>query len=228
MALGDIYEVSNEFIYQQNPNQYSWHLRVQIEGTPATVNADLLAFGVVRETAWLPLHNPSVTFRCVTVRQVYPDNSLPQLQVTGNSGNRTCIPVLDHLPGQCSCVATRFGDIINPTSFNRGRDFVCGQCCDDQIDGEYTSNPGYIDELCLMYATMTNIYVNGANTYDIGIYSPSRAKPPTWPIAPSIPPFFWPLQHVRTKQLVRTQRRRQPLDPCEVVCDLAVTSSPPI
>jgi len=226
--LGDIYQVTNEFIYQGNPNQYSFHLRLQIEGTPATVNADMLAFGVLRETAWLPLHNPSVTFRCVTARQVFDTNSLPQLEVTGNSGNRTCIPALDHLPGQCSCVAQLFGDIVDPTAFNRGRDFVCGQCCDDQLDGEFTAGPGYIDELCLMYATMTNIYVNGANTYDIGIYSPSRAKPPGDPPPPPIPPFFWPLQHVRTKQLVRTQRRRQPLDPCEVVCDLAVTSVPPI
>lgn len=228
MAVGDIYVVANEFEYQGNPNAYAWHLQVRVEGTPDKIAADALAFGVARQTAWLPLHNPSVNFRCVTARQVYPDFSLPKLQITTASGNRTCTPSLAHLPGQCSCVVTLYGDINNPTSFNRGRDFVTGQCCDDQLNGVLTSGPvSYLQELCDMYAAMTNVYVNGGNEFDIGVYSPSRAKPPTWPIVPSIPPFFWKLEHVRGRSLMRTQRRRQPLDPCEEVCDQAIGAIPP-
>ncbi len=228
MALDDIYLVTNEFEYQGNPNTYSWYLKVVLEGNPDGIPADALAFGVARETAWLALHNPSVNFNCVTARQVYPDTSLPQLEITGNSGNRSCTPVLGHLPGQCSCVVTQYGDITNPDKNNRGRDFITGQCCDDQIDGEYDSGIGsYLESLCAMYATMTNHYVNGANEFDIGVYSPSRAKPPGWPGNPSLPPFFWTLQHVRGRSLVRTQRRRQPLDPCEAVCDQAIGPLPP-
>lgn len=226
MAVGDIYLVTNEFTYQGNANQYGWYLRVAVQGNPALVNSDLLQFGDERQTAWLPLQNLSVQFRCVTVRQVYPDNSLPVLVPELVGGQRSC-PDLSHIPGQCSAVVTLYGDIVNPTSFNRGRDFVTGQCCNDQANGEWNNVAGYLEDLCAMYAAMTNQFVVGGNTYDIGIYSPTRAKPPTWPVAPSIPPFFWVLQHVRGRQLVRTQRRRQPLDPCEEVCDQAIPGAVP-
>lgn len=228
MPVGDIYQVTNEFTYQNNPNAYNWHVRVTAEAAPEDVVDDLAAFGQEREDNWLLIHNPSCVFRCITVRQVYPTSSLPSIVATDNAGNRSCIPPLTHLPGQCSCVVTRYGDLGNPTQYNRGRDFITGQCSGDQTNGVFSAGvASYLEEVCDMYAAMGNTYVAGGNEYDIGIYSPSRAKPENWPVVPSVPPYFWPLIHVRGRSLVRTQRRRQPLDPCEEVCDQAITAASP-
>lgn len=227
MPVGDIYVVSNEFEYQDNANAYSFYLRVTAEANPNLVGSQLLDFGVARQTAWLPLHQVLVTFRCVTARQVYPTNSLPQLRITDVTGSRSCFPSLAGLPGQCCAVATLYGDIANPTANNRGRDFITGMCCSDQINGVIdVDGGGYGGDLCLMYVTMSSSYTAGGNEYEIGIYSPTRAKPPMWPVTPSVVPFFWRLQHVRVRSLIRTQRRRQPQDPCEAVCDNAIPAVP--
>lgn len=231
MAVGDIYQVVNEFEYQQNPNNYIWHLRVKEEGNPGDITQALLDFGHARVTAWLPLHTPSVLFRCNVVREVFPDTSVPEYQIydPAAGGNRTCTPADTGLPGQCSCVVTMYGDIENPTQFNRGRDFITGQCCDDQFNGKWdqTGAPGaYLDDLCEMYRLMGNEYVNGLNKFDIGIYSRTRAKPPGDPPPPPIVPYFWVLQRIRAKQLVRTQRRRQPEDPCENFCQAEIVQTP--
>lgn len=194
MAVGDIYQVCNEFEYQKNPNEYNFFLHVRAEAGPTKVEADMLSFGVARETAWLPLHVASVNFRCVTARQVYPNNSLPGQQITGNVGTRSCMAVGAYLPGQCSAVVTLYGDSVNPTASNRGRDFITGQCSEDQIEGVWGGAAGYLNALCQYYVAMGNSFVVGGNEYDIGIYSPSRAKPPGDPPPPPIVPFFWPLE----------------------------------
>ena len=223
MAVGDIYTVANEFIYQGNANAYIWNLRSTAEISPASVNQALLFFGTARQTAWLPLHNPSVEFRCVTARKIFPGTSLPQVTSSPASGNRICSPVLDHLPGQCSCVVTEYGDITAPDANNRGRMFVTGQCCVDQLNGVFDPEPGgYVEDLCQLFITMGNVFVSGGNTFDIGIFSPHRAGIRTGPDVPPTPPYFWPLEHVRARSLVRTQRRRQPVDPCEAVCDAPI------
>lgn len=234
MPVDDVWQVTNEFEYQGNPNSYNWHLQVSVEGDAEGVGDDMLTFGLLRQTAWILLHNPSVRFLCVTARQLFPTTSLPQMTINDpvKLGNRTCDPLLNHLPGQCSCVVTRYGDKTNPTARNRGRDFVTGACGNDQFNGTFDSGIGsYLEELCTMYANMTNRYVSAPNEYDIGIYSPSNALPPKAapgdPQPPPIVPYFWPLEFVRGRSLVRTQRRRQPLDPCEIVCDQDILPIPP-
>jgi hypothetical protein len=226
MAVGDIYQVVNEFTYQGNANNYIWNLRVTSEVSQPTTLIDLLAFGAVRQTAWLPLHNPSVEFRCVSVRQVHPTNSLPRINANSEFGNRSCVPSLAHLPGQCSCVVTLYGDAADPNANNRGRDFVTGQCCADHLNGVFlTGASSYVEELCALYQGMGNTYSGGDASFEIGVYSPSRAKPPGYPDVPSLVPFFYTLQLVRVRSLVRTQRRRQPVDPCEEVCDQVISPS---
>lgn len=233
--IDDVWQVTNEFEYQGNPNTYNWHLQITLEGAPDRVGQDMLAFGLARQVAWVALHNPSVRFLCITARQLFPTTSLPMQTINDPVvlGNRTCDPLLGHLPGQCSAVVTRYGDKQDPTGRNRGRDFVTGQCCNDQFNGEFDSGIGsYLEALCAMYANMTNRFILPPNEYDIGIYSPSNALPPKAapgdPQPPPIVPYFWPLEFVRGRSLVRTQRRRQPLDPCEIVCDRDVTGAPPI
>ncbi len=229
MAVGDIWQVGNEFEYQDNANVYSWYLEVTTEGDAEAVPDDMITFGKERETALLILHNPFVNFRCVTARQIYPDGGLPQLEITGNLGSRLCTPVGDVLPGQCCAVVTLYGDKANPDKNNRGRDFYTGMCCSDQVNGVLDSGAPatYLQDLCDMFQTMTHTFTAGGNSYTIGVYSPSRAKPPGWPGNPSLPPYFWPLEFVRSRSLIRTQRRRQPLDPCEAVCDADVPATTP-
>ncbi len=229
MAVGDIWQVNNEFEYQDNANIYSWYLRVETEGDAAAVPADMLAFGVDRQVELVLLHNPFVNFRCTTARQIYPDNGLPQMEITGEVGSRLCTPVGDVLPGQCCCVITLYGDIANPDANNRGRDFFTGMCCSDQVNGtlDHGAPATYLQDVCDMYQRMTHTWTVGGNSYTIGVYSPSKAKPAGWPGNPSIPPFFWPLEHVRARSLIRTQRRRQPLDPCEPVCNATVPATTP-
>jgi hypothetical protein len=228
MAVGDIWVASNEFTYQKNPDSYSFHLRIDAEAVPGNVPEDVLDFAEQRETAWLPLHNPSVVFECVSARQLFPTPGLPRNRRTDNSGNRSCDPVSSHLPGQCSAVVTLYGDVADPTASNRGRDFITGQCCNDQINGTWDSGAGsYLESLCNFYRDMTNVFTQGGNVFSIGIFSPTRAGFRTGPDVPPDPPYFWPLVFVRARSLVRTQRRRQPEDRCEEVCEAEVTAGIP-
>jgi len=223
MAVGDVWQVTNEFSYQGNPDSYSFNLRVEAEGDSSSVQNQLLDFGEAREAQWIPLHNPSVLFECVTARLLYPNTGLPKARVTGNSGSRSCSPVLNHLPGQCSAVVTLYGDLESPDRNNRGRDFVTGQCGDDQLNGTWLTGIGsYLDLLCQYYNIMGNSYLAGLNSYAIGIFSPTRAGITVTPHVPATPPFFWPLVLVRARSFVRTQRRRQPEGRCEEVCESAV------
>jgi len=223
MPVGDIWQATNEFVYQKNPGTYSFALRVDAEGSPNLVPDNLLDFGVARETAWRPLHNLSVLFECVTARLLFPNTGLPKTRRTGVTGTRVCSPPLSHLPGQCSAVVTLYGDIDNPDRNNRGRDFITGQCCDDQINGVWDDGIGsYLEALCLYYNTMGNTFALGGNAYSIGIFSPTRAGFRPGPNVPPTPPYFWPLIFVRARSLVRTQRRRQPEDRCEAICEAAV------
>jgi hypothetical protein len=227
MAVGDIYQVSNDFMYQGSPNSYITHLRVDAEGAPDLVTLQLANFGVAQEMAFLPLHNPSVNFDCVTVRQIFPTSALPKQLVTGSTGQRTCSPLLDHLPGQCSAVVTLYGDVADPTANNRGRDYWTGQCCSDQIDGVWNNVGGYLEELCMFYQVRGNTVLAGANSFSIGIFSPTRAGFRTGPNVPPDPPFFWQLVFVRGRSLVRTQRRRQPQARCEETCEAVVGAPQP-
>src|SRR3990172_7682317 len=114
------------------------------------------------------------------------------------------------------------------SAYDRGRDFISGQCCSDQLNGVWENGPGdYLELLCIMYSVMGNNFAVGANAYSIGIFSPTRAGFRTGPDVPPDPPYFWPLVFVRVRSFVRTQRRRQPEGRCEEVCE-AVVADPVI
>ena len=215
MAVGDVYRVSNEFLYQGNPNSYGWLLQVEEEASAATLINGLLSFGSSRQAALLPLHNELVLFECVTARQVYPNFSLPKSLATGVEGTRPCTPTLAVLPGQCSCIVTLYGNKLNPTRSNRGRDFLTGACCDDQANGSWNTGSGsYLQAVCDMYQEMTSTYTSlTGNVFRIGVWSEKINQ-------------FFPLEYVRAHAFVRTQRRRQPTGRCEETCEanIAVTA----
>lgn len=222
MAVGDIYLSTIEFTYQNNPNAYHFHLKVTTEGDPDNTGTHVAQFGQARTIAYQALHNTFVDFQCATARQIWPNKSVPEVVITNLSGNRTTTGPIT-LPGQCSCVVTLYGDPVDPTKHNRGRDFWTGQLAQDQELGLWDHPAAYLQEVCDWYAAMGNTYTNGGNVFDIGIFSPTEAKRSLGPPPDPTVVFFWKLQKIRAKQLVRTQRRRQPEDPCEVFCDADLT-----
>lgn len=44
MPVDDVWQVTNEFEYQGNPNSYNWHLQVSVEGDAEGVGDDMLTF----------------------------------------------------------------------------------------------------------------------------------------------------------------------------------------
>lgn len=226
MPANDIYQCVIEFELQNNPNAYDYYLRVTTVNDEENIYQGVLAFGAARITAMQALHSVDVTFRCVVSRQVWPTKSIPRVQASGVAGNRTSATPIT-LPGQCSAVVTLYGDRVDPDRWNRGRDFWTGALASDQANGVWnTGVASYLQDLCDYYQTMTNAFTDAwGNVYEIGLFSRTRAGvvEGTPPVAV---PFFWPLNFVIGKSLVRTQRRRQPEDPCEVTCEAPIGSAP--
>lgn len=219
MAVGDIWQMNSHYELQLNPNIYTYHLQTTVEADSSKLTDDIVAFGTLRMIALQPLHTAEVLFRCSEAFRTFPDKSIPKIAVHNLAGTRTAISTL---PGQCQCVVTLYGDILAPTGRNTGRDFWNGQDVSDQDNGKWDSDPaGYMEDVRDYYIAMGDTYEPASgNKFDIGVYSRSNSTPPGGPPAPPpIVPYFWKLQRARVRQLVRTQRRRQPEDPCELVID---------
>jgi len=229
MAVNDVWQGSIEFSYQGNPNTYLWYLQLSVQNNEDKVGTDVLKFLKDTKDKLVPLHNPNVVFICNTARQVHPTKSVPVQEDIGEGGGRTECATCGNLPGQCSMVVTLYGDKADPTRNNRGRTFFTGQCAADQVNGQWVDGIGSIlQDYCDMYQTIGNTFTGTfTNEFDIGVFSPSEAaktlpqggNPPVDPLAL----FFFQLEFVRAKSLVRTQRRRQAEVQCEVVCDTDIT-----
>lgn len=225
VAVGDIVQINNEFEFQGDANVYSWFLQAQEINDPDELETDIRTFGQEREDAWLPLQDPNLVFRCVSGRVIFPTKSLQYVTTTGQAGTYTAVG--GPLPGQCSMVVTLYGDTDDPNRHNRGRDFLTGMDCADQANGVWDLTIAMKASLVsLMYSAMSSTYVDAqsGNVYRIGLFSPTQAKktipvgdPPVAPDPDAV--YFWPLEKIRIRSLVRTQRRRASQDPCEAVID---------
>jgi len=226
MAVDDVYSVDIHMTYQQNPNIMCFNYRVKVETDPTIVISDLITQGdTTIKAALLPLHVTTVLFPCVTVRQIWPNNSLPEIKATAAIvGTRTPTTAL---PGQCSNVWTLFSDKLNPTARNRGRDFWFGQDCADLVANGANYDQAWLDAVAAFYVALDQDFsgAGGANDFEWCIFSRTQAvenvdpqfvsnggavpDPPTFGNEPAPTVIF-----VRSDGLVRTQRRRQPEDPC--------------
>ncbi len=211
MAVDYIYQTIIHSKHQNNANAYCWYFRVSTEVVADDVPDDLLVVITAIQSAMRSLHTTDVNFECNEVRQIWPNNSLPQIGITDEAGTRTTTA---SLPGQCSCVVTLYGDTTNPTKFNRGRDFLYGMDEADQGNGLFTVGPGYLTDVDTFYAARSLITAQGGNEFEWGNFSMTKAK-----LLGALATYWFPMELMRSRQLVRTQRRRQPLDPCEVVLD---------
>jgi len=231
LVQGDVIQVNNEFTFQGDANLYSWYLQSSVVVFSDAMDVDMEEFAKAREAALRPLSAILLTFACVSWRRIWPQKSLPRVVSTGFPGTFT--PTSGALPGQNSLVVTLYGDVDDPNRHNRGRDFWTGFDADSQANGVWKLGPG--DQATLfaaMYATMTSTFeatVSG-NEYRIGLFSRTQANktipqgdPPI--IVDPAAVYFWPLQQVRARSLVRTQRRRAAQDPCEAIFDQDVPSA---
>ena len=231
LVQGDVIQVNNEFTFQGDANLYSWYLQASVVVLSNTMDVDLEEFGNQRQAALLPLSAGALNFACISWRRLWPKKSLPRVAATGFGGTFT--PVNGPLPGQNSLVVTLYGDVDDPNRNNRGRDFWTGLDSASQFDGVWNLGPGNQATLfAAMYATMTSTFVatGSGNEYRIGLFSQTNANktipqgdPPV--IVDPAAVYFWPLQQVRARSLVRTQRRRAAQDPCEAILDLDVPAS---
>ncbi len=209
MAVGDIYMTALHFTYQKNANLFCNYFEVDEEPSSDDVQTDLATW---LQDDWddnmISIFDDTFVVDCSEVRQVHPNNSIPLITaVTTPAGTRT---PADNLPGQCSLVATLFGNKTDPNGKNRGRDFWTGGQEGDQVAGEWTDSAGLFLRLISTYYTARTVLVSppSGNVFSWGTFSKKAVENEE-------AVHFWQMELVRLRHLVRTQRRRQPSDPCE-------------
>lgn len=242
MPVGDIYVGAVESTYQNNANTLLVCMEMTDIVDELSIPNDMtLWLRDVVVPLILPLINPGVVCRCVTAQQVWtidpdpgPQTSLKfvELVIIG-TGTRT--PSAGNFaPGQCSLVIQQVTDQGDPNDRNRGRDFWYGMNCEDLTIGGDTWDLAYMTAVRTLYSTITS-HITGSlgNQWDIGIFSRTQAMENINPdfvsnggTEPDPPTFGGPIFNiltlVRSNPLVRTQRRRQPLDPCLVYINTEV------
>lgn len=209
MAVGDIYMTALHFTYQKNVNLMCNYFQVDEEPSSDDVETDLATFV---QDDWddelRSIFDDKFVVDCSEVRQVHPNNSIPLVTAVLNpTGSRT---PGDGLPGQCSLVATLFGNKTDPNAKNRGRDFWTAGQEGDQANGKWRTVPGEFLNLVELYYGARTVLVSppSGNVFSWGNFSRKA-------VAVADPIHFWQMELVRIRHLVRTQRRRQPSDPCE-------------
>lgn len=219
MAVDDIWQGTLETEYQNNPNTYSWYFKAEQQANPPAAAADVLGEMDAILIALKPMMNTEVMVRCTTARRVAPNFTLPEIKIKNEEGLRSTAPGEFELPGQCALVVSLYGDPTNITKHNRGRDFINWGLTGDQNSGVW-NGPGspWWDGIKSAYVEIGNSFSGAVgNNWEIGIFSRTefKAKKP-------VEEYFWQLQNIRLRQLVRTQRRRQAEDRCEVVEDVVI------
>ncbi len=231
MAIDDIIKADVFFTHQKNPNQYCYNFETTVSSEPAT--QDLEEFATVFVAIIMPgikaWSDESVIFNCVKTSLVVrgdPDDDSVPLPVIKNLGDAAGTRMtLDALPGQCSAVVQTLKSIDEVKPRTRGRDFITGLVETDQTDGLWTQATA--DLVLNRYDTVIigTLAGVGAGRYLYGNFSPTQQAenvnkdfvsngglvpdPETFGDAP-----FSEVTLSRMQQLVRTQRLRQPEDPC--------------
>ncbi len=227
MALDDIIQGTIHSVYQGNRNVWSTYLQVLTENDSSKIIDDVeeyLKNDVV--PLLIPLHNAGVSFDCTEVRRIWPAPSLPEIApLVAQGGTR---PGAIMVPGQVSKVATLITNQTAISSRNRGRDFWYGMVESDLAVSGSQWDTSYMTAVRDFYVNLTSTHTDGTtgNSYAVGVFSRTQAVENANPLAigddgianqdrPTFgdPPFNL-LTLVRSNPLIRTQRRRQPENPC--------------
>ncbi len=224
MAVDDILKLDVNFELQKNPNTYDFVYRVEVAGGTDAADALALAtfFNTTPMTNILPIQTDAINFTCLVVTRIDPSPLVPQKVLTGVAGTK----VTDSLPGQCSMVLQLHKDESNDSARQRGRDFWSGFVEGDQDTGVWTN--AAMDTIQNWYQTeILGTISQGGATFRFGVWSRTQKKENDDPqfvsnggAVPDPPTFgtdpFTVVTYICSRTQVRTQRRRQPEDPCEI------------
>lgn len=219
MPVGDVYMTALHFTFQKNANLFCNYFDIKSEFDESLTQAELFKHiddDFTNEMALV--QDVKFVVNCIEVRQVHPTKSIPHVAAsTTPAGLRT---PADALPGQCNLVVSLFGDANDPTPRNRGRDFWTGAQTADQANGIWDTGVAKFQKLVQTYyaARVQEFTGLSSNVYRWGVFSKKSADLAL--------PFFFPMEQFRLRDLIRTQRRRQPVDPCETFIT-AVPNLPP-
>lgn len=226
MAVDDVYMGVAHSIYQQNANVFCVYFQVESEIDESAIAQEIADWvELVAVVALQPLRATLVEWRCSTARRIWPDTSIETVNPFGPFALGTRVGT-DYLPGQLSAVIQLVGNSDTPTSRNRGRDFHYGmlQSDIDTFGANWTA--AFQQELNDIYVAFTSTFTTTtSNVLRLGVFSRTQAEENVDPqyvsnggTVPDPPtfgdPFFNILDQVRSNPLIRTQRRRQPEDPC--------------
>ncbi len=228
MAINDVYQGILEAVYQDNPNQFQMHFQTTTSIGSVTEPDDIAEFMELTVLPELvPLAVAAKVWRCSTAREIWPSTSLEKVRPFSPviPGTRM---LTSACPGQLSAVAQLVTVQIDSNSRTRGRDFHYAQDVVDLDVSGVSWDLTYLTEIRDAYVTIGSSFTGTAgNVFDIGVFSRVQALENINPdfvgnggLIPDPPlfgqPFFRQITGVRTNPLVRTQRRRQPEDPCRV------------
>lgn len=220
MAINDVYVGDIHMRLQDNPNLYCFFYQITVENDETAAARDVAVhLKDVVAPLLIAFHTPAVIFRCSTGREVWPASSIVEVQdINDLPGDDT--PNLDHttLPGQVSLLAHLYGNAADPNKSNRGRDFLHGFSTQDCDNGIWQTS--ILSSVQNFYEVLPKTFTSvNQNTFAWGHFSLTQAaktvgqngNPPVDPLAK----FFWNIELIRLHNLARTQRRRQPEDPCQ-------------
>ncbi len=229
MALNDIYQVTTFFDFQGNLNNvYIWYF---IEVSPATSGTNEAAMIEFFEDDMLPNLaiglDENFKFTCIDAKRIL--KQLVKLKVSSIGEQKTIsisgtVMSAEALPGQCSLVIQTIKDLEDATTSTRGRDFFTGFVEGDQADGIWLDATqdrvtGQIDAKFSNSNIIKNGFIGSWVNLSGALYKLRKLETmaPFSTIHNNIQ-FMRPLNHVRT------QRRRQSLNPCDkygTVVDMA-------
>jgi len=224
MSVDDIIQLEEHFTFQGNPNQFTWHFKVE---TADSTDDDVLALATkwsgVDHTDFLKMFEALFTSDCIIARKIHPTVQLPAEILTAEPGTR---PVgTDALPGQCCMLIQMLPATGQPTQRRRGRDYVTGRDDIDHQDGIW--NQAGADQVLNFYNDALGGVTTaaGGGEYRFGVWSQRQLTENENPLFAGSPPAQTPpdtylddpftiIDTFRARARVRTQRRRQPEAPC--------------
>lgn len=221
MATADVYKIDTFFDFQgQTNNVYQWYADVIADSTGGVDNETALMNYF--ESSALPTLaiglDDSFVFKCIDVKQVLKGvdnelvNFLNRQRTVSIAGT---ISVAEALRGQCSMVVQTLEDDSDVDPSRRGRDFFTGFPEGDQADGEWTT--AALDRVVGQLKSELNAtdFTSNGGQYGWSNWSPKLEKARK---LETMAPFTRPavgIFFLRPLKKVRTQRRRQALNPCD-------------
>jgi len=215
MPVNDLYktDVWNEFQGDVD-NQWTFISKV-ITDAPGVLGNEEDLNSHFAATVDLLLIQMALTFEftCIDTKKIYVATTnkktpgIPhQLGLTGKAGTS----MGGALPSQCQFCVQELSDIDDGNPSKRGRSFYNGFNVDDQTDGDWDSIPVTVFAAVLVTQLMGGFTgPNGGDYTWVGISSKA------FDLDPIPAGFTFDINILRGLKQVRTQRKRQPLNPCD-------------